>query len=743
MNSIFFKTILILFLQGNLFGQNHDLNLGFEQLDENKMPTGWVKDYSTKLNFRVGIDSIVKKQGKYALRINSDTICIANDSTSYLRFSIPDKFTDYNYIELKGFVKTENVLSDKFGGLYFGIVREKDYFPVYDSLKLSPTINSDWREFSIKLHLPVENMANDSFVVRCGLNTKGTIWFDDLRLYIDSVPFEKASLTKFFRASTDFEFYNHSKVELSNASDKQIKNLTLLGKIWGFLKYHHPKIAAGEYNWDYELFRIMPEIITDIDNETRNKILIDWINSLGIISQVNLILNDTPSKIKQKPDFSWFINSSLNKNLVTKLNFIKKNHCESDNYYVKIQNGIGNAVFLHEDTYDEKKYPDVGIRLLALFRYWNMVQYYFPYRYAITEETWDSVLERLIPKMVNANNAAEYRLVLLSLLNSIHDSHAILITDPLFRKVEGSRKSSAQITFIDGKAVVSGYIFPNSCEKDKLLPGDIILEINDETIENILTKRLPYTSGSNKVEQLANISYLLLRNTADSIKIKISRNDSLIYIIGKDVGYYEIPKPANNYSLLSKNAGYIDMGYVKFDQLPQIFNEFKNTKGIVLDLRKYPSDFQLIENLGNYLMPKPKTFVKFSKCKIDCPGFFEFKDSENIGIVRPDFYKGKIAILVNETTQSHAEYSAMAYRQAPNAKVIGSQTSGADGDITFINLPGGYVTIFSGIGVYYPDGKESQRIGIVPDIEVKPTIKGIKEGKDEVLEKAIEYINKN
>jgi C-terminal processing protease CtpA/Prc len=49
--------------------------------------------------------------------------------------------------------------------------------------------------------------------------------------------------------------------------------------------------------------------------------------------------------------------------------------------------------------------------------------------------------------------------------------------------------------------------------------------------------------------------------------------------------------------------------------------------------------------------------------------------------------------------------------------------------------------MISGIGVYYPDGKETQRIGIVPDIVVKPTIKGISEGRDEPLEKALEIIN--
>ncbi len=85
----------------------------------------------------------------------------------------------------------------------------------------------------------------------------------------------------------------------------------------------------------------------------------------------------------------------------------------------------------------------------------------------------------------------------------------------------------------------------------------------------------------------------------------------------------------------------------------------------------------------------------------------------------------------------------MAFRTAPKAVVIGSTTAGADGNVSLIRLPGGISTYISGIGVYYPDGKETQRIGIVPDIEVKPTILGISNGRDELLEKAIEIINEN
>ena len=66
------------------------------------------------------------------------------------------------------------------------------------------------------------------------------------------------------------------------------------------------------------------------------------------------------------------------------------------------------------------------------------------------------------------------------------------------------------------------------------------------------------------------------------------------------------------------------------------------------------------------------------------------------------------------------------FRAAPNATVIGSTTAGADGNVSEIYLPGGIYTMISGIGIYYPDGGETQRIGIVPDIEIHPTIEGIK-----------------
>ena len=98
-------------------------------------------------------------------------------------------------------------------------------------------------------------------------------------------------------------------------------------------------------------------------------------------------------------------------------------------------------------------------------------------------------------------------------------------------------------------------------------------------------------------------------------------------------------------------------------------------------------------------------------------------------------------MLVNETTVSRAEFITMAFQTVPGAKVIGIQTAGADGNVSMIPLPGQISVPFTGIGVFYPDGTETQRVGVRIDIPVELTIAAAREGRDEVLERAVRYID--
>jgi len=159
---------------------------------------------------------------------------------------------------------------------------------------------------------------------------------------------------------------------------------------------------------------------------------------------------------------------------------------------------------------------------------------------------------------------------------------------------------------------------------------------------------------------------------------------------------------------------------------------------LIIDIRNYPSEFMVFA-LGSLLVDHKTDFVRFTHGDLSNPGAFHWGPPLSLEPKQPH-YPGKVVILVDEFTQSQAEYTTMAFRSSPRTKVIGSTTAGADGNVSPIPLPGGFRSMISGIGVFYPNKKPTQRIGIIPDREVKPTIAGISAGRDEVLEAAIREI---
>lgn len=359
------------------------------------------------------------------------------------------------------------------------------------------------------------------------------------------------------------------------------------------------------------------------------------------------------------------------------------------------------------------------------------------------DEDWEQVLMDFIPRFAEAEDELAYLLTTQELIGKVQDTHANLINNETWYRHQGTQVSTAKIKFIENQAVVSGFYDTAHGEATRLLPGDIILKVNDKPVNQIIEEMLPHTPASNYPTQLRDIGSKLLRTNERKLTLTIDREGEIleqqvVCLPLQMSGMYQKEEKAS-WKKLDEGLGYIYPGTIKNADLPEMMEAFKNTKGLVIDLRTYPSEF-IVFTLGEYLMPKPTEFVKFTNGDLEQAGQFSFTKTLSVGKDNPDYYKGKVAILIDETTQSQAEYTTMAFRVAPQAKIFGSTTAGADGNVSEIMLPGGLHTMISGIGVYYPDGTETQRIGIVPDVEVYPTVAGIREGKDEVLDKALEWI---
>jgi hypothetical protein len=740
--SCFVTSVLSLLLIFNSFvspGQveRQGYNFGFEKQGFNSiLPEGWVRlgdDYA------VQVDKQTVHGGKSSVLIHQLEEKIFEHSSGSIAYTIPSNF-DALEIEVKAFVKLKNV--DGKAGL---MLRIDDDFGTLDLENLETKSihgTQDWTEFSFRIPFP----ANSKFItIGAILSGKGQLWVDDFQVLLDGKNIVDAKQKPEKGARLDKEFDYGSNISAIDISPLTLQHLDVLGKIWGFLKYYHPMVSAGNYNWDYELFRILPIVLQTANEKQRNGVLKDWIESYGEIPFNKNSDGAIKGQFKLLPDLSWIDQKVLGKNLVELLHKIEQAKASRGSYYIEKKLTFGLPQLTNEVDYSAMTYPDAGFRLLSLYRYWNFIHYYFPYRHLIRED-WKSVLTEYIPKFLNAANELEYQLTALSLIARIHDTHAnIWGWAQTLTNYKGTKYAPFEVTFIDDKAVVTDYRDEPLAKKSGIKIGDIIEFVDGKAVNEIVKERLPLTPASNYPTQLRDLGRDLLRTSKPALEIKYSHGNttastevetSFPYFFAKHDNYH---KEDSCFKLIDSDIAYLYPGLMKNEFLPKIMAEVKKTKGLIVDFRCYPSAF-LVFTLTDYLLPEKKAFAKFTKPSLTNPGAFLFTEEVKIGHSNEGYYKGKVVIIVNEQTQSQAEYTTMALRIAPKATVIGSTTAGADGDIIRFFLPGGILTSISGLGVYYPDGRETQRVGIIPDIEVKRTIQGVKEGRDELLGKAIQII---
>ena len=704
-------------------------NLDFEQSTLGQaLPKGWFP-WGT---YALHQDTAVVHAGERAVGITSDAGGSAFGSVAY---KLPATYQG-DSITLEGYMKLAEV--DGFAGLLLRI--DGNGQPLaFDNMQqrnIHGTI--DWRKYRLTLEFP----ANAEAIYVAGILVgKGQAWFDNFRVFIDGEDIEirPEVAIALLPAQLDTVFDAGSEIVLDTLSERQQDNLFALGKVWGFLKYHHPEVAQGDFNWDYELLRILPAT----SEEGFMERLSAWI---PLVPENNEQRSgaDTTQRVKLPPPTDWIQDASwLGEEVRHRLEEARTAPVPMSHYYLSFVAGVGNPVFQNEDGYPRMDWTDDGFKLLALFRYWNMIEYWFPYRH-LMDANWDAVLREFIPRMTLADDELSYKLTLLDLIGRIQDTHAnIWQADSVLMRFHGERAVPVQLSFVENQPVVIKK-FDVLDSAATIGIGDVITEIDGQLVSALVEEKSAYAPASNRPTQLRDVAHRLLRTNELrlSVTFKNERGTFREEIATVDLkehplNFWAFEGPSHRE--LSGDIGYIFPGTLKPGEVDSIMAGFMDKKGLIIDLRCYPSQF-IVFDLGKYLMPEPIEFAKFTFSSLEWPGRFIFSDPLEVGEKHEDYYKGKVVILINEITQSNAEYTTMALQVAPRATVVGSTTAGADGNVSQITLPSNVNTMISGIGVYYPDGTETQRVGIVPDVEVHPTIDGVRVGRDELLERAVELI---
>jgi C-terminal processing protease CtpA/Prc len=467
------------------------------------------------------------------------------------------------------------------------------------------------------------------------------------------------------------------------------------------------------------------------------------VTSLGPVPPCATCAALPKGEVRLVPHLRWAENKHrFSAELRRQLAYIQANRYQGPPYYVG-QLGASTQ-FLHEEAYADQLCPPADLRLLGLCRYWNMYQYYYPYSY-LWQEEWAHVLRDLLPRFAAANTALSYRHAAAALFTRVHDGHARYYPlDPLLEAERGNYLVAADVQFIDQQAVVTRVRQDGLVPASPLAAGDVIQQVAGTPVAELVRQRLPETPGSNLPAQLNTIAGNLLFAPTPQLALQVARAGqqlSLAVPAGR-VGTVPAEKPAADsaYHFLTPDVGYLDMARLSRRQVPVAMQAFAHTKGIVVDQRNYPAP--ILYALAPYFAPRPVPFATFIQRDQGMPGRFLWQPADSVKASGSTAYPGRVVVLVNEKSRSMAEFTAMALRATPNCVLLGSQTAGADGNASKIVLPGGLNTLLTSLGVYYPDRGETQQVGLRLDVTLRPTVAGIRAGRDELCDRAVELIQR-
>ena len=711
--------------------------LGFEMRPRANIPGGWTGGPTGA----IFADSQVVHSGHWSVRLERKSASRQNYTT--LMKIIPIEFAGTT-IELRGFLRTEDV--ENFSGLWMREDAESVSlgFDNMQSRQLKGT--TPWTEYSIKLHLHPQARRLRFGVIQSGT---GKTWADDLQLLVDGRPVWEAPRAEPLKTGLelDHEFDAGSGISISELSAVQVEDLALLGRVWGFLKYYDSAVTEGRRHWDYDLFRVMPQVLQARNRDEADAALVQWITSLGEAPTCAGCATLLETDLSFGPDIAWIQQTSqLRPELSRILQTIRDNRLPGEQFYVSKVPGVGNASFDHELAYTNVKFPDAGYQLLALFRFWNVVEYWSPDRDLVGTQ-WNGVLTEFIPRFALAKDENSYKRELLALLTTLGDGHANLWGALDARPPVGKCEIPVDVRFVENKPLITGFRSNHPDDLGRLRIGDVITKLDGTPVAKLVESWKPYYSASNDAARLLAISHTLTRGACGETKITVRRharrgrrklkvNRVPSEGLKEAEKSHDLPGPA--FRLLSNDVAYLKISTAKVSDARRYIENAAGTKGLILDIRDYPSEFMVFA-LGSLLVESETPFARVTQGDLANPGAFHWAAPISLHPASPH-YPGKIVVLVDETSVSAAEYAALAFRSAPKAIVVGSTTAGADGNVSTLPLPGGLHTMISGVGVFYPDKTPTQRVGIVPNIQVTPTIAGIREQRDEVLEEALRQI---
>ncbi len=586
-------------------------------------------------------------------------------------------------IRLKASVKADVSGAGNQVQLWLRVDRESKERGFFDNMADRPITSKEWKEYEIQ-----GDVADDAvnIVFGCFLNGIGQVWVDEFQLSVknDRGEWEPVRIKNPGFEEEDEEQKPKDWHCASPGYDYQITREELYKGEKSLL------IACRVRRITSELFGKHPEV-----GEVTNKEL-----DGGLSCQVPLALcSDENGTLGKHDEYSF-------DEFAAKLAAVDISKITADNEYLRL--------------------ADVVIA-------WNVFQHFYPY-FDVVGVHWDKELTNTLEEALEDTSEKDFFDTLSRLVAKIQDGHGG-VYHGLLKDQSGL---PFKVDWIENQVVITA-----SRDEEKFQKGDIILTIDGVKAEQALLNAEEYISGSPQWKRFRSLVQFGQGGQGTTARLEIKRGNEIMEIKAERNYRAPIVEPGrSNIEELENNIYYVNLSTAPMKEINGRIDDLAEAKGVVFDLRGYPNgNHQVI----CHLLREKDTSTAWMKI----PQII-YPDQENIVGYRESGWglttkqpriQGKVVFLTDGRAISYAESFMSFIEHYKLGEIVGQPTAGTNGNVNVINLPGNFRVTWTGMKVVKHDGSQHHLIGIQPTVPAERTIKGVIEGRDEFLEKALEIIN--
>lgn len=396
---------------------------------------------------------------------------------------------------------------------------------------------------------------------------------------------------------------------------------------------------------------------------------------------------------------------------------------------------------------DSTAVPNRATRLAVASTLWSVAQHFYPY-FDIVGTNWDSTLAPTLAAVATQSDPDAFDGTLERLVAALHDGHGSFYSARDQARHRWFAHPPVRLGWVEGRIVVS--VVEEAAAAAGVLTGDEVLRVDGRPVADVLAEREARTSGATAgyVRSIA-LRQMLIGFPGSTVELSLRNplgpdtTSHQVHLARVEGPYMPRAAPAK-VSEVAPGVYYLDLGRIADADFTAVLPQLLRATGVIFDIRSYPravSTPAILATLSDTALHS----APFEVPVVAGPDrrFSAFLDGGWPVRPSPTRVRAPAAFLIGPDVVSYGETTMGIVEAYHLGVMVGSTTAGTNGNVNFVKLPGGYGFRFTGMRVRKHDGSPLHGVGIRPTVPVERTIRGLRDGHDEVLDRAVALLRRS